>query len=182
MSARREGAVVRGVTTAGLGLAVAGAVVVATFASEETVARLAICETPARASLAPYAYVGASLALALLYWAASAAARRGAPRRGLATVLIVVSVVGIVFSGWIASLAVGFWSAAGQPSTPEIVRVGILFVIAFVGPAIASLVAAILVGVAGSRAIPVLLPPIAVLVVTAASAGVLVLSLVVSCT
>ncbi len=168
-------------TSVGLGMAVAGALVVATFASEETIARLAICQPAGSASPAPLAYVGAVALLALLHWAAVTATRRTAPRRGPAPVLIGVSIAGIVFSALIALLGLGFWITAGPATAAETVRVAVLFLVAFCAPSIGSLCAAILTSISRSRPMPSLLPPLAVIAATAGSAGILLVSFAASC-
>jgi hypothetical protein len=146
----------------------AAALIVVTFASEETAARLAICQPPQRWD-APLAYVGATLALALVYWVATAVDRRRGAFRGAAPWLIGVSIAGLLFSGWIASLGIGFWGGGQLTNAAEVVLIGCLFVVAFTGPSVASLVAAIF--VRGARARPkfTLVAPLVLLGVTAVS-------------
>lgn len=156
---------------AALGVGAVAAVIVATFAAEETVARLAICQTPSAASLAPLLYICAVAALALICWAATRMTRRHASRRGPAPVLITVAGAGVLFSALVALLGVGFWASAAEAGGVHLVVVAILFLLAFTGPSVALLLAGILIGMSRSRPMPTALPPLVLLAATATSAA-----------
>jgi len=167
----------------GVVVAVTVALLVASFATEQALAApFILCQPPFQPVIDPLTYVSGIVALSLLYWAASGLARRHPARRGFARWLVGISIAATLFFGLLALLGLGFWSSAREVTAAETVLAGVLFVIALAGPAIASLVASILLLADATRPMPpVIVPPLAFVGVTAISVGVLWLSSATAC-
>ena len=173
----RPGRVARAAGAAGLVIAAAAAVVVAGFASEQALLAPWVVGGPGqRTSIAQFALYGGVLVVLAAIHAAAAQLGRRAPGRALAAWLAGVSAAGTLFFALVALLGLGFWSAARDAGPAETLGAGALFVVAFAGPSVASLVSAILALVARARPTLAAVPPLVLLAATGASVLVIALS------
>ena len=167
---RRPGRVARVAVGAGLVVAASLAIVVAGFASEGALLTRWVVGGPEEAPVVQLGlYGGGLLALAAVYGAAARSARRTPPRRALAGWLAGVSSAGLLVFTFVALLGLGFWSAARDAGAVETGFVGVLFFVALAGPAVASLISAILMTVSRHRPIVAAMPPLVLLAATGTS-------------
>ena len=159
----------------GLVAAMSGLVTAAGFASEDALkARFVPGPATYDTSIGTALYVIAVSALAALYLAVALEVRRRPRARGFSAALIGASLAAVVFFGWLSVLgAQFFWAADPSDSTREPITFGLLSFAAYAGPAVASLVAALLTRFTASRRLSVFLGPLAVLAVTTTAVTVL---------
>lgn len=172
----RSGSVVaRSIRRVGLVAAASGLIVAAGFASEYALVAHFIVGSPTYDTMPGILiYVAAVIALAVLIGVVGAEIEGGSQNRGLAGWLIGVSAAGALFFGLLSTLGAQFWAGSRNSDQAETVVAGLLYFVSFAGPAIASLVAAIVIFGHGSRLPTAWLPSLLVLAVVAVSVLVLV--------
>ncbi|SDZ32293.1 hypothetical protein SAMN05216554_3266 [Herbiconiux ginsengi] len=172
-------------TGAGLVVLSALGIVIGGFAAEQTlVVQFALCRPALEPFDEPFVYSAAIATLAAVFAVAGWLVRRDPLRWGFAGWLVAVACGGVLCFGWVSLLGVGFWGMSREEaSTGESWwGMGLLFLIALAGPALASLAAAISVLAVRSPRVSALLPACVFLLGTGVSIAVLALHSAASCT
>ncbi|GAB3606246.1 hypothetical protein GCM10027413_16550 [Conyzicola nivalis] len=137
-------------------IGIAAAIVVTGFAGEQALVAVLAWGAGPIASGDAFRYAGGVALLTVLYVAAVRRVLRHPQNSVFAAVLVGVSVVGVLFSVFLALLGSGLWAAARGLTEAESLGTFWLFLVAVAAPSLGSLLAAIVTAHVATRPAPTL--------------------------